>query len=105
MVGIAWVAVCWGVMVCIRVGHAVGGDSFPSDLSNCTLSHPKHGIFIFLASKNVVYNIFQSAGLCCCVVGRVVLSISKDYSVVVFRVRQAKNSSCSLLLQHSCRAG
>ena len=37
--------------------------------------------------------------LCCWV-----SSILKDYSVFVFRVRQAKNNSCSLLL-HSCRAG
>jgi len=30
MVGVAWVTVCWGVMVCIKVGHADGGDSLPS---------------------------------------------------------------------------
>jgi len=56
-VGIAWVAVCWGVMVCIRVGHADGSDCYPSRhprLSNCTPSHPKHGILIFSASKNLI---------------------------------------------------
>ena len=40
----------------------------------------------------------------CCVVGRVGLSISKGYSVFVFRFRPAKNR-CSFLLQHSCRGG
>jgi len=35
MVGIAWVMVCWGVMACIRVGHADGGDSLPSDIHAC----------------------------------------------------------------------
>ena len=29
MVGIAWVTLCWGVMVCIRVGHADGDDCLP----------------------------------------------------------------------------
>ena len=32
MVGAAWVTVCWGVMVCIRVGHADVGDSLLSDI-------------------------------------------------------------------------
>jgi len=39
MVGIAWVTVCWGVMVCIRVGHADGGDSLPSDIHACQTAH------------------------------------------------------------------
>ena len=36
MVGIAF---CWGVMVCIRLGHADGGDSFPSDICACQTAH------------------------------------------------------------------
>jgi len=87
MVGIAWVTVCWGVMVCSQ-GWPCRLRWFLSlrhlRLSNCTSSYPKHGILIFLASRNLVQNIFQSAGLC---VGQVVLSISKDYGVSVFRVR------------------
>jgi len=39
MVGIAWVTVCWGVMVCIRVGHAGGGDCFPSDICTYQTAH------------------------------------------------------------------
>jgi len=39
MVGIAWFTVCWGVMMCIRVGHADGGDSFPSDIRACQTAH------------------------------------------------------------------
>jgi len=37
MVGIAWVILlrCDG----IRVGHAVGGDSFPSDIRACQTAH------------------------------------------------------------------
>jgi len=33
VVGVAWVTVCWGVMVC--VGYADGGDSFPLDICAC----------------------------------------------------------------------
>jgi len=36
---ITWVTVIWGVMVCISVGHAVGGDSFPSDIPACQTVH------------------------------------------------------------------
>jgi len=39
VVGIAWVTVVWGAMVCIRVGHADGGDSFPSDIPACQTAH------------------------------------------------------------------
>jgi len=39
MVGMVWVAVCWSVMVCIRVGHADGGDCFPSDIQACQTAH------------------------------------------------------------------
>jgi len=39
-VGIVWVTVCWGVMLCVvRVGHADGGDSFPSNISACQTAH------------------------------------------------------------------
>jgi len=37
VVGVAWVTVCWGVMAC--VGHADGGDSFPSDIRTCQTAH------------------------------------------------------------------
>ena len=105
MVGRAWVTVCWGVMVCSQSWPCRWRWFLPlrhPSLFNCTPAHPKQGILIFSASKNLIRNIFQSAGLWCCVrwVG---LSISKDYSVFAFRVRQAKNNSCSLLLQHFCR--
>jgi len=90
-VGIAWVTVCWGVMVCSQGLPCRWRWFLP--LSNCTPSHSKHGILIFSASKNLTQNIFQSAGLWYCVVGWVVFSISKDYNVFVFRVRQAKNNT------------
>jgi alanine racemase len=38
-VGLAWVTVCWGVMACIRVGHADGGDCCPSDIRACQPAH------------------------------------------------------------------
>ena len=37
--GITWVTVIWGVMLCIRVGHAGGGDSVPSDIPACQTAH------------------------------------------------------------------
>ena len=95
MVEIAWVTVCWGVMVCNQ-GWPCRWRWFlllrHPCLSNCTPSHPKHGVLIFSARKNAVQNIFQSAGLWHCFVGWVVLSISKDYSVFVFKVWKAKNN-------------
>ena len=107
MVGIAWVTVCWGVLVCSQGWPCRWRWFLPLihlHLSNCIPSLPKLVILIFSASKNLVQNIFQSAELwCCVVVGPDVLSILKDYSVSVFTVRQAKNSSCCLLLQHSRR--
>jgi hypothetical protein len=50
MVGIAWVTLCWGVIVS---GLAMQMEVI-APLSNCTPSHPKHGILIFSASKNLV---------------------------------------------------
>ena len=38
-VGIARVMVCSCVLVYIRVGHADGGDCFPSDLHACQTAH------------------------------------------------------------------
>ena len=103
MVGIAW-----GVMVCSQGWPRRWRRFLPlrhPRLSDCTPSHPKHGILIFSASNSLAWNMFQSAGLWCFVVGQVVRSILKDYSVFVFTVRPAKNSCCSFLVQHSRRAG
>jgi len=56
-VGIAWVTVCWGVIVCNQGWPCRWRWFLPLRqlcLSNYTLSHPKHGILIFSASKNLV---------------------------------------------------
>ena len=66
VVGIAWVTVAWGAMVCIRVGHADGGDSFPSDIPACQTAHchiPNMGS-LYSRSARISYRISSSLQEC-----------------------------------------
>jgi hypothetical protein len=63
MVGIAWVTVCWGVMVCISVGQPDGGGSFPSDSHTCRTAHCYMGSQ-YSQSARILYRIYASMQNC-----------------------------------------